>query len=53
MLIVSSKSVNPDLKNLSKVKFLRDIRVDGYWNDDRKRRSASGNALNALLTGIR
>lgn len=53
MLIGSSRSVNPELRNLSKVKFLRDIRVDGYWNDEQKRRSASGRALNALFTGTR
>ncbi|MEO7028408.1 MAG: hypothetical protein ABI147_03295 [Acidobacteriaceae bacterium] len=50
MLIGSARSVNPHLRNHSKVKYLRDIKVDGYLNDETEKRSPSAKSLSSLFT---
>ena len=48
MLIGTCIGINPDLRNASKVKYLKTTRVEGYL-DSAKHRSAAAKALSGLL----
>ena len=49
MLIGSSISVNPELMNSAKSKYLRTTDVDGYLNDKREERSEAASSFSELF----
>jgi hypothetical protein len=53
MLIGSSITVNPDLRNKAKVKYLQTTTVDGYLNDKEETRSQAAKSFNALFKAQR
>lgn len=49
VLIGAAISINPDLQNTAKSKYLRDTVVDGYLNDREDERNASARSFGALF----
>ncbi|MDR3735737.1 MAG: hypothetical protein P4L10_09390 [Acidobacteriaceae bacterium] len=49
VLIGAAISVNPDLRNTAKSKYLRDTIIDGYLNDREEERSESARSFGALF----
>jgi hypothetical protein len=49
MLIGSAISVNPELRNSSKSKYLRNAIVDGYLNDTKQKRSPAAQSFNEIF----
>jgi hypothetical protein len=48
-LIGAAISINPDLRNTAKSKYLRDTVVDGYLNDNEEERNKSARSFSALF----
>ena len=53
VLIGAAISVNSDLRNTAKSKYLRNTAVEGYLNDDKQKRSPSARSFNALFKAQR